>query len=118
MYDWTTSDVWHANAVFHYDYNRLYDLYHMAGLRPSQMRVASPFNDYAKESLNLYRVIDPQIWVKLVGRVQGANFAAIYGKSKALGYRNITLPKGHTWESYTRFLLATLPARLRISYME
>lgn len=81
MYDWTTSDVWHANAVFHYDYNRLYDLYHMAGLRPSQMRVASPFNDYAKESLNLYRVIDPQIWVKLVGRVQGANFAAIYGKS-------------------------------------
>lgn len=110
MYDWTTSDVWHANAVFHYDYNRLYDLYHMAGLRPSQMRVASPFNDYAKESLNLYRVIDPQIWVKLVGRVQGANFAAIYGKSKALGYRNITLPKGHTWESYTRFLLATLPA--------
>ena len=42
MYDWTTSDVWHANAVFHYDYNRLYDLYHMAGLRPSQMRVASP----------------------------------------------------------------------------
>lgn len=118
MYDWTTSDVWHANAVFHYDYNRLYDLYHMAGLRPSQMRVASPFNDYAKESLNLYRVIDPQIWVKLVGRVQGANFAAIYGKSKALGYRNITLPKGHTWESYTRFLLATLPARLRKSYME
>ena len=81
--------------------------------------MASPFNDYAKESLNLYRVIDPQIWVKLVGRVQGANFAAIYGKSKGPWLpKHHPCPKGHTWESYTRFLLATLPARLRKSYME
>ena len=43
----------------------------MAGLKPSQMRVASPFNDSAKDSLNLYRVIDPEIWTRLVGRVQG-----------------------------------------------
>lgn len=118
LYDWTTRDVWHANYAFQYDYNRLYDLYYMAGLKPSQMRVASPFNDYAKDSLNLYRVIDPEIWVKLVGRVRGANFTAIYGKSKAMGYKNITLPEGHTWESYTRFLLATLPARLRDNYIK
>ena len=116
MYDWRPSDVWHANAVFHYDYNRLYDLYYMAGLNVSQMRVASPFNDYSKDSLNLYRVIDPAIWVKLVGRVRGANFACIYGRTKAMGYRNVTLPEGHTWESYTRFLLDTLPVRLRNNY--
>ena len=118
LYDWTSSDVWHANSLFGYDYNRLYDLYYMAGLNPDQMRVASPFNDYAKESLNLYRVLDPQMWVKLIGRVQGANFAAIYGKTKALGYKNITLPEGHTWESYMRFLLATLPSRLRQNYIK
>ena len=118
LYDWTSSDIWHANYLFQYDYNRLYDLYYMAGLKPDQMRVASPFNDYAKDSLNLYRVIDPDIWVKLVGRVRGANFAAIYGRTKAMGYRNITLPEGHTWESYTRFLLATLPARLRYNYIK
>ncbi len=116
MYDWTSEDVWHANYVFGYEYNHLYDLYYMAGLKVSQMRVASPFNDYSKDSLNLYRVIDPQIWVKLVGRVQGANFASIYGKTKAMGYRNITLPKGHTWRSYTLFLLDTLPVRLRNNY--
>ncbi|MCM1467652.1 MAG: DUF3440 domain-containing protein [Alistipes sp.] len=118
LYDWTTSDVWHANYLFSYDYNRLYDLYYMAGLKPDQMRVASPFNDYAKDSLNLYRVIDPQIWAKLVGRVQGANFGAIYGKTKALGYRSLTLPEGHTWESFTKFLLATLPVRLRNNYIQ
>lgn len=118
LYDWSRSDVWHAIYKFHYDYNRLYDLYYMAGLKPEQMRVASPFNDYAKDSLNLYRVIDPEIWTKLVGRVRGANFGAIYGKTKALAYRNLTLPEGHTWESYTKFLLDTLPARLRNNYLK
>lgn len=118
LYDWTLNDVWHANYIFHYEYNHLYDLYHMAGLKVSQMRVASPFNDYSKESLNLYRVIDPEIWAKLVGRVRGANFACIYGKTKAMGYRNVTLPEGHTWESYTRFLLDTLPTKLRNNYAE
>lgn len=118
MYDWSVSDVWHAYFLFNYDYNHLYDLYHMAGVKPSQMRVASPFNDSAKESLNLYRVIDPEIWVKLVGRVNGANFAAIYGRTKALGYRNITLPEGHTWKSYTKFLLDTLPTQVRNNYVK
>ena len=118
IYDWSTSDVWHANYLFAYDYNRLYDLYYKAGLKPDQMRVASPFNDYAKDSLNLYRVLDPDIWTRLVGRVRGANFGAIYGKTKAMGYRNLTLPTGHTWESYTKFLLDTLPTRLRNNYIK
>ena len=117
MYDWTVEDVWHANSVLGYDYNRLYDLYYMAGLKVSQMRVASPFNDYSKDSLNLYRVIDPKIWVKLVGRVRGANFACIYGRTKAMGYRNITLPEGYTWKEYTMFLLDTLPTKLRNNYV-
>ncbi len=118
IYDWSTSDVWHANYLFNYEYNHLYDLYYMAGLKPDQMRVASPFNDYAKDSLNLYRIIDPSIWAKLVGRVNGVNFGAIYGKTKAMGYRNLTLPEGHTWESYTKFLLTTLPTRLRKNYIK
>ena len=118
LYDWSAQDVWHANYQFHYDYNHLYDLYYKAGLKVSQMRVASPFNDYSKDALNLYRVIDPEIWVKLVGRVQGANFGSIYGRTKAMGYRKVTLPEGHTWRSYTLFLLETLPVRLRNNYIK
>ena len=116
LYDWRTHDVWHANYVFQYDYNHLYDLYYKAGLKVSQMRVASPFNDYTKDSLNMYRVIDPASCTKLVGRVQGANFACIYGRTKAMGYRNVTLPEGYTWKEFTQFLLNTLPARLRNNY--
>lgn len=117
LYDWSSRDVWHANYIFDYDYNKLYDLYYMAGLKIAQMRVASPFNDYSRDALNLYRVIDPEIWVKLVGRVKGANFTSIYGRTKAMGYRSVTLPEGHTWKSYTHFLLDTLPPRLRNSYV-
>lgn len=117
LYDWSHADVWHAYAKFDYDYNRLYDMYYMAGLKPDQMRVASPFNDYAKDSLHLYRVLDPEMWAKLVGRVRGANFGSIYGRTKAMGYHSLTLPEGHTWESYTRFLLDTLPPRLRKNYI-
>ncbi len=118
LYDWTISDVWHANFKFKYDYNPLYDMFYMAGVNVSQMRVASPFNDSAKESLNLYRILDPEIWVKLLGRVKGVNFTSIYAKTKAMGYRNITLPEGYTWKEYTKFLLATLPVNIRNNYVK
>ena len=118
IYDWTTKDVWIANGKFAYDYNRIYDLFWKAGLSISQMRVASPYHESAKESLNLYRVLEPATWVRVVSRVQGANFGAIYGSSHALGARKIELPPGHTWRSYVKFLLATLPEAMRRNYIE
>lgn len=118
IYDWSVNDVWVANYRFNYPYNKLYDMYYKAGLAPEQMRVASPFNDYAKDSLHLYRVLEPATWVKLLGRVRGANFTAIYGRTSAMGYRNITLPEGHTWKSYTQFLLDTLPKNMKNQYIK
>ena len=116
LYDWTVEDVWTANARFGFEYNRLYDLFYKAGCPLHNMRVASPFHDWAAASLNMYRVIDPAMWAKIVGRVNGANFGNIYGGTKAMGYKEITLPPGHTWKSYTLFLLATLPPDIRKHY--
>ena len=82
------------------------------------MRVASPYHESAKAHLNLYRVLDPQTWIKVVARVQGANFGAIYGNSKVLGNKRFDLPPGHTWRSYVKFLLATLPDEIRKNYIE
>lgn len=118
IYDWEVEDIWTATGKFNFDYNSLYDSMHKAGVPLGEMRVASPFNEWAAHSLNLYRIIEPQTWAKLVGRVQGANFGAIYGKSKAMGYREVTLPPGHTWKSYTLFLLSTLPPNVRDQYWE
>lgn len=117
LYDWSVSDVWHAYEVFGYPYNSLYDLYYKAGVLPEQMRVASPFNEYAVESLNLYRIIDPETWTRLVGRVRGANFASLYAHTKAMG-KGVTLPENYTWEEYTKFLLATLPPEVRRGYIQ
>ena len=117
IYDWTVSDVWTANYRFGYDYNKIYDLYYKAGVPLDKMRVASPFNEWAIESLNLYRVIEPETWKRLVGRVKGVNFGAMYGKTKAMGYGRIELPEGYTWEEYTKFLLSTLPAGVRNNYI-
>ena len=107
IYDWRTEDIWTANAKFEWEYNGLYDIFYKAGVPVHKMRVASPFMSESKSSLALYRVIDPQTWARLCARVQGANFVATYGKQ--LGYRSFNLPKGHTWKSFVKFLLSTLP---------
>lgn len=109
LYDWNTEDIWIANVKNNFDYNKLYDLYYQAGVELHDMRVASAFIDEGVSSLGLHRAIEPNTWARLVGRVNGANFGAIYGATKAMGYRYISLPKGHTWKSYCEFLLNTLP---------
>ena len=107
IFDWMSNDVWRSNAEYEWDYNKLYDIFYKAGIPVGSMRVASPFMSEAKSSLNFYRVIDPHIWSRLCARVQGANFIATYGKQ--MGYKSITLPEGHTWKSFVKFLLSTLP---------
>ena len=118
IYDWETEDVWTAYGKFGFPYNKLYDLYYKAGVKLDDMRVASPFIEFAADSLNLYRVIEPDTWARVVGRVNGANFGSIYGRTKAMGYKQITLPPGHTWKSYTLYLLNTLPPDLREHYVQ
>lgn len=107
IYDWRTRDIWIANAKFEWDYNKLYDTFYMAGVPVERMRVASPFMSESKSSLNLYRVIDGHTWARLCARVGGANFVASYGKQ--LNYHSFKLPGDHTWKSFVKFLLSTLP---------
>ncbi|MFV0468657.1 MAG: DUF3440 domain-containing protein [Dysgonomonas sp.] len=117
IFDWRAKDVWVANGRFKWQYNELYDLYYKAGLTIDKMRVASPFNDCAIDSLKLYKAIDPNNWAKMVGRVDGVNFSAIYGGTTAMGWKSIKLPKNHTWESYMYFLLDTLPIKTKENYL-
>lgn len=109
VYDWKASDIWTANAKQAFDYNKIYDLYYQAGLSVDQMRVASPFHLSGQENLKLYRVIDPNSWGKMVGRVNGCNFGSIYGGTSAMGWKNISKPEHFTWKEYAEFLIGTLP---------
>jgi len=118
IYDWQTRDIWIANAKFKYEYNSIYDLYYQAGIKIEEMRVASPFNDCASNSLKYYKVIDPQNWGKMVSRVNGVNFTGIYGGTTAMGWKNITKPDSLTWKEYLNFLLSTLPEKTRNEYLQ
>lgn len=116
LYDWSCEDIWTANARFGFSYNKLYDLMYQAGLSIESMRVASPFNNCAISSLKLYKVLEPDTWARLVGRVNGVNFSGIYGGTTAMGWRKIKLPKGYTWKEYCYFLLGTLDSDMRKNY--
>jgi predicted phosphoadenosine phosphosulfate sulfurtransferase len=112
MFDWEVEDIW----TFHghhpeLPYNRLYDRFHQAGLKLSQMRICQPYGDDQRRGLSMFHVIEPETWTKVVARVCGANFGALYCgvRGNILGNGEVTLPPGHTWESFTRFLLSTLP---------
>lgn len=117
IYDWLVEDVWVANAKFGWDYNKLYDLFYQAGVPLNSMRVASPFNDAAQGSLKLYKVIDPNNWGKMIGRVNGVNFTGLYGGTTAMGWNTITKPEHFTWKEYMYFLLDTLPEETKERYL-
>ena len=117
LYDWKTEDIWVANGKFGWDYNKLYDLYYQAGVSLDRQRVASPFINEAIESLALYKVIDPDTWGKMIGRVNGIGFAGLYGNTHAAGRKSIRLPEGYTWKSFMEFLLSTLPEHTRNRYL-
>lgn len=116
IYDWTVHDIWGANALHGFGYNKIYDLYYQSGMSVHEMRVASPFNDAAMGTLGLYKAINPTMWGKMVSRVNGVNYTGIYGGTTAMGWKSITLPKGHTWKSYLYFLLGTLDKKTQANY--
>jgi predicted phosphoadenosine phosphosulfate sulfurtransferase len=108
IYDWTVEDIWTYNGKFGKDYNHLYDLFYKAGISIHKMRVDEPFGDTCKAGLNMFKVIEPETWARVCNRVSGANMGALYNHNKMMN-ANYTLPKGHTWKTFTEFLLDTLP---------
>jgi predicted phosphoadenosine phosphosulfate sulfurtransferase len=118
IHDWTVEDVWTANAKNMWDYNKLYDLFYYAGVPLHKQRVASPFLSEGMEAIRLYQVIEPDTWGRLIGRVNGVNFAGLYGGTTAMGWKKITKPKHFTWEQYMYFLLDTLPEKTKKGYLD
>lgn len=118
IYDWSAEDDWKYFGKTKKPYNKLYDRFFQAGLTLHQMRVDEPFGDTTRRSLWLYQIIEPETWGKMVLRVNGANSGSLYSRDNGniLGNRSITLPKGHTWQSFSNFLLDTMPKKTAKHY--
>lgn len=111
IYDWRTEDIWGYYAQEKVPYNPLYDRMHQAGLTIHQARICQPYGDDQRKGLWLYHVIEPETWARVVARVNGANFGAIYARESGniLGRIKVTKPGGITWEEFARRLLASMP---------
>jgi predicted phosphoadenosine phosphosulfate sulfurtransferase len=118
IYDWRTEDIWTFNGKTGCSYNRLYDRMHQAGLSIHEQRICQPYGDDQRKGLWLYQVIEPQTWGRVVARVNGANQGALYARERGniLGRIKVTKPEGHTWHSFSRMLLDTMPPKLRAHY--
>ncbi|MCP4640623.1 MAG: DUF3440 domain-containing protein [bacterium] len=119
LYDWRVEDVWgyHGHNPDK-PHNRLYDLMHQAGLTLSQMRICQPYGDDQRRNLWLFHIIEAATWARVVARVNGANGGALYVQEwgNINGYRKITKPKGHTWKSFAKLLVASMPPKSREHY--
>lgn len=119
IYDWRTADIWTYHARYPgLPYNALYDRMHQAGLSIHQMRICQPYGDDQRKGLHLYHVIEPETWGRVLARVNGANQGALYSKESGnvLGNLKITLPEGHTWESFAELILDTMPPQTAEHY--
>lgn len=118
IYDWRTADIWSFNARENCTYNTIYDRMFEAGLSIHQMRICQPYGDDQRKGLWLYHLLEPDTWPRVVNRVAGANSGALYARERGSinGVARATLPAGHTWESYARFLLDSLPDAEREHY--
>lgn len=121
IYDWKTQDIW----TFHgknpeLSYNRLYDLMGMAGLSIHTMRICQPYGDDQRRGLWLFHLIEPETWARVVARVNGANSGSLYVQEwgNINGYRKITKPAGHTWQSFADLLIKSMPPQMEQHYAD
>lgn len=116
VYDWRGEDIWTYHGKNpEKRHNRLYDYMHKAGVPLGHMRICQPYGDDQRRGLWLFHLVEPSTWAKVVARVAGANSGALYVKEygNINGYNKIEKPEGHTWESFSRLLMATMPPQTK-----
>lgn len=121
IYDWRTEDIWIYHSKFNeHPHNKVYDLMTMAGVKLSNQRLCQPYGDDQKKGLWLYHILEPDTWYKLLNRVSGVNSGALYinENGNINGYNDVTKPDGYTWQSYTNYLLKSLPGNMQDHYKE
>lgn len=119
IYDWRTQDIWtwHARNPDAAS-NPLYDLMYQAQVPLGNMRICQPYGDDQRRGLWLFQILEPETWARVVARVNGANGGALYVSEwgSINGYRKITKPSGHSWQSFAELLLSSMPPNMEEHY--
>jgi len=115
LYDWRTEDIWAYFGRTGKAHNTLYDQMHLAGISIHEQRICQPYGDDQRKGLDLFHLVEPDTWERVLKRVAGANFGALYCKTTGniLGRIKAEKPEGMSWEAYADLLLTTLPEASR-----
>jgi predicted phosphoadenosine phosphosulfate sulfurtransferase len=119
IYDWTTEDDWtYQGKNTEKPYNKLYDMMYKAGVPLVYQRICQPYGDDQRRGLWLFHLIEPETWARIVARVNGANSGAMYIQETGNinGYRRISKPPGHTWQSFAMLLLNSMPPKTKTHF--
>jgi predicted phosphoadenosine phosphosulfate sulfurtransferase len=106
IYDWSSEDVWLAVTKFGWDYNRTYDIYNQTSLYQDYLhqRVCPPYGEEPLRGLWLYAECFPDMWHKMINRVQGVATAWRYGNTD-LYSSSKEKPIGLSWEEYLKVII-------------
>lgn len=105
IYDWKAEDVWRAARQQGWDYNRAYDVQAMLGSTPGQQRVTPPFGEEPLGGLWRYAEGWPDLWERMLRRVDGVNTAGRYALTDLYGARLKEPPPGMSWQQWAMSML-------------
>lgn len=116
IYDWVSEDVWLAPHRLGWDYNRAYDVMAAAGIPLHTQRCAPPYGSQPMRRLHTYAQCWPDLWARMVARVDGAATAARYGNTPLYGtgqLPEIDDPTDTAWKDLAHAKLMALEPGLR-----
>ena len=119
IYDWSSEDVWTGVAKFGWDYNTTYDLFNKTAQYRDYLkqRVCPPFGEEPLRGLWIYAECFPEMWEKMLKRVQGVGTAWRYANTELYGVGELPKPDGLTWKQYTKVLVDTYTGKEK-KYMQ
>jgi predicted phosphoadenosine phosphosulfate sulfurtransferase len=109
IYDWRAEDVWVAARREGWDYNRAYDVQAMLGTSVGLQRVTPPFGEEPLGGLWKYAEGWPELWERMLRRVDGVATAGRYALTDLYGARLKEPPRGMTWQQWALSMLELYP---------
>lgn len=105
IYDWDSKDVWKLVELKELDYNHTYDVFNKTVMFEDflHQRVCPPYGEEPLRGLWVYAECFPDMWHKMLYRVQGVATAWRYANTEL--FSNWSKPDGKTWREYFDIIL-------------
>ena len=109
IYDWSSQDVWKLVHEWNIDYNKTYDIFNHTKLSNKFLtqRVCPPFGEEPLRGLWIYAECFPELWHKMLNRVEGVATAWRYANTELYGVGGIEKPEELSWKEYLKYIVDT-----------